>query len=699
MRHITLILPVLALFCLPSFSQTPVDRTLSLDTIQIQGKRFGGLSGGEVKRMQVDENLSSITVTTADAFRLLPSVITDIEGGITYRGSNHPGLLINGVPYGLMEENSGDMLIQLPASFFNRLSMTSMPSIELIPDGDAGLLNLSSALYRKSDSPLQLNVGAGFQERYNAGAVVNLHPGRFHIVGKYNYRREFRKRTFSKTTTNKSGTTVMNNNATARPDVHLADLNVGYELSANDLISVYGLYYLMDYSRYGKINNGKLASDGSVQPVMFRHRYNDQRQEAYAAEARWNHTFSNPQDQLSVVFNYNNFGYDEGNDYQNEKPETGAIIAEDNYSIHQNKNTYYVSGAFRKMFDEDWSFNAGYIGTFKDEKYNAGGNKKTGGVWGPDIQKENMYQFYRRTNLLYASVVKKWNPFTAEVGVQGELNWQNIKTTLNENTGDKVPYDETTSRFRVYPRAKFAYHMEKGGEFSLSYIQRAIRPYGADLNPFVDQSDATHIRQGNPDLKDEMIHSLELAYLFTNRTFSLSPSLYYRNKSNRIMDVLREDAKGVEIWQKQNIGHSQAFGFELSGTWRPVRLLAIGFAGNVYRDEIDGRSIGYDEKKSMVCADVKGSVNITITPTTELQIDGFYVSDQLTPQGKIKHRSSVNAGLSQYFFQRKLRANVSINNIFNTLEETTIVDTEALKMTQVRNRDAQVTWLTLTYNL
>lgn len=165
------------------------------------------------------------------------------------------------------------------------------------------------------------------------------------------------------------------------------------------------------------------------------------------------------------------------------------------------------------------------------------------------------------------------------------------------------------------------------------------------------------------------------------------------------MDVLREDAKGVEIWQKQNIGHSQAFGFELSGTWRPVRLLAIGFAGNVYRDEIDGRSIGYEEKKSMVCADVKGSVNITITPTTELQIDGFYVSDQLTPQGKIKHRSSVNAGLSQYFFQRKLRANVSINNIFNTLEETTIVDTEALKMTQVRNRDAQVTWLTLTYNL
>lgn len=127
------------------------------------------------------------------------------RGGITFRGSNNPGLLINGVPYGLLEEYSGDMLIQLPALFFDRVSMTSTPSIGLVPDGDAGILNLSSAVYTAADSPLVLTLGAGFQERYNAGAILNLHPGKFHIVGKYNYRREFRKRTFSKSTTNKGG--------------------------------------------------------------------------------------------------------------------------------------------------------------------------------------------------------------------------------------------------------------------------------------------------------------------------------------------------------------------------------------------------------------------------------------------------------------------------------------------------------------
>ena len=265
MKRTLLLLPAIACLSLSVFAQVPVDKTVSLQSVEIQGKRFGGLTGGEVKRLQVDSNLSGLTGTTADVFRLLPSVVTDIEGGITFRGSNNPGLLINGVPYGLLEEYSGDMLIQLPALFFDRVSMTSTPSIGLVPDGDAGILNLSSVVYTAADSPLVLTLGAGFQERYNVGAILNLHPGKFHIVGKYNYRREFRKRTFSKSTT-KGGTTVMNNNASARPDVHLADLSVGYDLTANDLITVYGLYNLMDYSRYGKIHNNKLV-DGNLQPV------------------------------------------------------------------------------------------------------------------------------------------------------------------------------------------------------------------------------------------------------------------------------------------------------------------------------------------------------------------------------------------------------------------------------------------------
>lgn len=684
MKRNLLIFPAIALLSHSIGAQTPVDMNLSLQNVEIQGKRFTGLSGGAVKRLQVENNLSSLTNTVSETFRQMPSLVTDIEGGVTYRGSGKAGMLINGIPYGLLEEYSGDVLIQLPALFFNRISMSALPDISFVPDGDAGLLNLASANYTKEDSPLTVTLGAGLQERYNAGAIVNLHPGKFHIVGKYNYRKEYRKRSFDKTTKTEAGTTIMNNNAAARPDVHLADLSVGYDLTSADLLTVYGLYHLMDYSRYGGINNKVLNPDGSVKNQMTRHRYNDQRQDAYAVEARWNHRFVNPSDQLNVTFNYNDFRYDEDNQYENEKPGTGVILKKDNMFINQDKHNYYLSAAFSKLFADDWYFKAGYIGRIKDEKYNTETNdiNMESGAWTPVANKSYDYSFKRNTHLLYASVDKRWDRLSAEVGVQGEVNAQKF--------GEK-----STTRFHIYPRVTFSLETNKNGSLSLSYLQRVIRPYGADLCPFTNYSDATHLTQGNPDLKDEFIHSLELSYAWVTKSFRVAPALYYRNKSNRIMEVMNEES----IWQKMNIGHSQALGVELSGSWDPIRILNIGFSGNVYRDEIDGRTIGYEEKKSMVCADLKGSISIHITPTTELQVDGFYISDQLTPQGKIKSHSSVNAGLSQYFMNRKLRANLSINNIFDGLEETTIIDTDKMQMEQIRNRDARVTWLTLTYSL
>ena len=153
------------------------------------------------------------------------------------------------------------------------------------------------------------------------------------------------------------------------------------------------------------------------------------------------------------------------------------------------------------------------------------------------------------------------------------------------------------------------------------------------------------------------------------------------------------------IWQKQNVGNSQSVGVDVAANWRPVKWRTVGLAGDLYRDEIDGRTVGYGEKKSMWCGDVKANLNFSITPTTELQLDGFFISDQLTAQGKINSRYTVNAGISQYFLDRKLCANLSVNNLFDSLEETTIIDTPDLQMTQHRNRDACVAWLTLTYSL
>lgn len=665
------------------------DSVIHLPAVEVNEKHFSFIRGGSIRKMQVDADLTTFPSTASEALRQIPSLVTDMEGNMFFRGSTKSSVLINNVPYGVMEENSGDVLIQLPALFFNQISWYSMPGIEAIPDGSSGLLALSSqGIF--STSPFQINLGAGLQERYNAGALLQVRPGKFHIAAKYNYRREFRERTFKKTTTNDAGTTLMDNKASGRPDVHIADLSVAYDLSSRDVLAVYGMYHLMNYSRYGGIHNTKLNPAGDVMNKMLRHRYNGQRQEAYAAEARWNHLFASPDEKLSVTFNYNHFMYDEDNHFENENPK-GEIVKQDNSFINQEKHQYYLSVRYNKVFGSGWFFKTGYGEQMKSDKYASITEDLKNGNWVPDKNKRNEFSFNRSINRLYASLRKNFSRFGAEIGLQGEYTWQETKNPTQKDRA-KDTY------FHLYPHINLSYHDLTGGRWLLSYAQRVDRPLSNDLNPFRDSTDLTYIKEGNPYLQPEFVHLTELSYTFANEYFRIIPATYYRYRTNRIMDMAVSGGEGV-IWRKENIGNTHTAGFELSTYWFPFRFLSVGVSGNVFWDQIDGHAIGYDSKKSMSCWDIKGNVKFSITANTELQIDGFYISDQLTAQGKIKSHYTLNAGVSQYLLDRKLRINFSIHNILDSLKEITVVNSRAFQLHQERNRDSRVSWISLTYLL
>ena len=76
MKRTLLLLPAIACLSLSVFAQVPVDKTVSLQSVEIQGKRFGGLTGGEVKPEWPD----------GDDSRRIPPVAFRCD---RYRGRNH----------------------------------------------------------------------------------------------------------------------------------------------------------------------------------------------------------------------------------------------------------------------------------------------------------------------------------------------------------------------------------------------------------------------------------------------------------------------------------------------------------------------------------------------------------------------------------------------------------------------------------
>ena len=68
------------------YAQEPADTVRTIHDVEVWGRYLSGLSGGTVRQVRVEDQLSSASVSMAEAFRQLPSVVTDIEGGVLFRG-------------------------------------------------------------------------------------------------------------------------------------------------------------------------------------------------------------------------------------------------------------------------------------------------------------------------------------------------------------------------------------------------------------------------------------------------------------------------------------------------------------------------------------------------------------------------------------------------------------------------------------
>ena len=133
------LLPIITIHHLSA--QFTTDTVLTIQNINIQGQYFTTINSGTIKQLNTSSNISSNLGTTSDIIRQLPSVNTDIEGTVFFRGSSKSAQLIRGVPYGFLEEQSGDILIQLPASFFSQVTVLSQPDLSFLPDGESGVFS------------------------------------------------------------------------------------------------------------------------------------------------------------------------------------------------------------------------------------------------------------------------------------------------------------------------------------------------------------------------------------------------------------------------------------------------------------------------------------------------------------------------------------------------------------------------------
>ena len=313
----------------------------------------------------------------------------------------------------------------------------------------------------------------------------------------------------------------------------------------------------------------------------------------------------------------------------------------------------------------------------------------TGQIWLLDSTHTNHFRLSEAIHAVYGT----WRTKYGRVGMVAGLRGEYAAVTSRLLTLDSTI---TQTYVNAYPTLHLSYGLSKPLELQLSYSKRVRRPESDDMNPFPEYSDPRNIRSGNPSLRPEYSHSIELGCQYREGEVTLVPAFFYRYTYNRFTWVTRALNDSVLLTTHDNLSNDQAGGLELNVSAAFAKVLSLHGTASAFEDQIDASNLT-GGKRNVTTWSSNLTLDVNATETTRFQLNSNYRSSQLTAQGNMAPSYTLNAGFRQELSSGRLFLLATATDIFDTQKRQYTVDIPTLYQTTVNRMDSRVFYAGLTY--
>lgn len=684
--------------------------TQLLNEVQVVGQRSQMKFEIDRKVFNVDQSLATAGGSASDVLGNIPSVQVDPEGEVSLRGNSSVTVWINGKESGLSADNRAQILEQLPAESIERVEVITNPSAKYNPEGTAGIINIVLKKNRKAGYYGSLQAGVDTRGGYNAAGNVNFSSGKFESfvnVGTRVRKSEGEGYT-NRQNLDDNGNPVsylnqLRNDEDTRKPV-IARMGTTYHATDKDHFSFSGFGLLgrgdeTDWLNYTSNIPGSFTN--SLRTSAEKRKMN-----IGNFEIGYKRDFSEKSNlDLSASYNLVNI-----------TPES-SFLQVSNYAGGTSTSSYQFQENVMKP--RKWEFQADYVTEFGEQNKIEAGYKGefltskskvstySGTSEGNAAFNEGLYNNFtydQNVNALYATYSKRINRFGIQLGLRGEHTRTNTNSLgYNQSETDHPAYKD--DYFSFYPSAFLSYQLPSNNELQLNYTRRVSRPWGGQLNPFVNLTDSTNISYGNPLLLPQYSNSLELNYIKNWESHTLSASLYYRNTDNVIQRISYRDGDIMKS-TFENIAKTQSAGTELILKNNLFRMIDLTSTLNFYYNKLDGFSylpagattpvVGEADEDFSWSARI--IANVMLPWGVSLQATGDYNSRELVAQGYRKANHAIDLGLRKSFLDRKLSLTINTRDLLNSRKRETITSGSGFSQESVFARSGRTVGFTLTYN-
>lgn len=650
----------------------------------------------------VQDDPDSKSNSVLEMLRKVPLVTVDGEDNIKVNGSSSFKVYVNGKPNNMMSNNPTEVLKSMPANSIKHIEVITNPGPKYDAEGVGGILNIvtvGSGLegYTATFSGNVSNRGAG------GGLFGTIKSGKLTVSARYNYNYNSNPRSYSGG--NRRTISEINSNSSdldysgtskGRGNFQSGSMEASYDIDTLRLIT-------MSFGLWGGRNKSHgetdvLATAPGTSDELYSYVSNSRSKTSwYSIDGGLDYQRLFPVKDRMLTFSYKINTRPQSSDSYSDYNDTEAAtdwqdfldrMKDQHNDGSQSTTEHTLQADYTTPIAKIHTLEAGakYIlrdNSSENDRYER--VTRQAGDYELDVDNSSHYKHQNDILAAYLGYGLKLKKLSGRLGVRYEHTIQNVKYLLGKGDDFKKDFDD------VVPSASIGWKITDMSNLRFGYNMRIYRPGIWYLNPYLNDSNPTHISQGNPNLDSEKSHSFNLSYSNFTQKFNVNVSMRYSFTNNSIENITElvpdntlvdkglQNPTGKDVLYStyQNIGKSR--GASLSGyaNWNATsstRIYMNLYGSYSYME--DGKGLKNDGWSLFAY----GGAQQTLPHDWRISLNVFGQTPWIMLQGKGSSFFDYGLSVNKSFLKKRLTLSAFASNFFkkymnnnSTLEDTNFI--------------------------
>lgn len=620
--------------------------------------------------VNVEAMASNVGLTVLEILEKSPGISVDKDGNISLKGKQGVSILIDGKPSYLSGQDLANLLKSMPSSQLEQLEIMTNPPAKYDASGNSGVINLKTKKNKTQglNGSFTLGAGLGVYPKSSNSANMNYRNGKWNVFGNcsYNYNKGFQNLRLHRNFRDKSTLNLLSifeQQADMHNRYEYQSLKIGADFYANKNTTVGVL--LNGYINPSINNNDNttfiLNNIRELDTKTLAASYTKQKWNNISANFNLRHQFDSTGTELTADLDY--IGYNSLNrqDFSNLFfDRDGNKKAPDEFAegnLPSDIKIYSGKVDFSKPLNKTAKLEAGIKSSYVKTDNNALYQNLVGSNWETDLGRTNHFVYKENINAAYINTSKEFNKtWSAQLGFRLEnTNAKGKQLTTGRSFNRKYT--------QLFPTAYIGYNLNEKNQFSLSYGRRIERPDYEDMNPFYYFLDKYTYQVGNPYLRPQFTHNIELTHTYGG---FLTTTLNYSTTKDIITQVLDQiDSTNTTFVNKDNIASQKNIGLIVNLGIPITKWWRTNISTNIFNNQYSGIVNGGNVKTNATSWMVNISNQFTFKKEWGAEISGFYRSRAVEGVIIAQPMGVINLAVSKQVLKKQATIKLNFKDPFN----------------------------------